>query len=450
MLKNMLLVAIRNFKRDKWYSLLNILGLMIGITFSLFLIFYIKDELSYDLYNKKIDRIMRINAYIKEPEKPTMKWSNTQAPLASTLKKDFPEVEESTRFIGQGKMMFKNGDLRFYEEKVFFSDSTVFRIFTYPFIEGDPRTALVAPNSMVLTQSEAVKYFGKGGSIVGRSLQNDKGDVYKITGVVKDVPKNSHLIFNMLISANSLPKGNEGNWGGFYLFTYVLLSPNTSAAVFEKKLLPMYDKYMTSIFAQYKIKIHYGVQPVKDIHLHSDMEGEPEELGSISYIYIFASVALFMLLIACINYMNLTTARSARRAKEIGIRKVTGSTKGQLVAQFLLESTLTALLALLLSLGLIALFLPTFNLLSGKFISFSSLLEPGTFGILLAIVVFVGLVGGSYPALYLSKFNPVSILKGSLSKSSSNSTLRRVLVVIQFSISIIIRICTWVVYVQLN
>ncbi|MEP6844756.1 MAG: FtsX-like permease family protein, partial [Panacibacter sp.] len=213
---------------------------------------------------------------------------------------------------------------------------------------------------------------------------------------------------------------------------------------------PMYDKYMASIFAQFNIKIRYGVQPITAIHLHSQMANEPEELGSISYIYIFSAVALFMLIIACINYMNLTTARSARRAKEIGIRKVTGSSKGQLVAQFLIESTLTAVFALLLSLGLIALLLSTFNSLSGKFITFSSLLEPGTFLILLAIILFVGLVGGSYPAFYLSKFNPVNILKGSLSKSSSNSTLRRILVVVQFSISMIMLICTWVVYGQLK
>lgn len=450
MIKNLLLVAIRNFKRDKWYSLLNILGLMIGITFSLFLIFYIKDELSYDKYNKKADRIFRINSYIKEQDKETMPWAITQVPLAPALKKDFPEVEEAVRFIGRGQQVFKNGDLHFYENKVFFSDSNLFRVFTYPFIEGDPQTALVAPHSMVLTQSVAEKYFGKGKSFVGKSLQNDKGDVYKITGVVKDIPKNSHLIFDVLISASTLPKGNPGDWGSFNIFTYVLLSPNTNAAAFEKKLLPMYDKYMASIFAQYKIKIHYGVMPITAIHLHSDLSNEPEETGSMSYIYIFSSVALFMLMIACINYMNLTTARSARRAKEIGIRKVTGSTKPLLIAQFLIESTLTAVLALLLSLGLISLFLPTFNLLSGKFISFGSLLEPGTFGILLAIILFVGLVGGSYPAFYLSKFNPVDILKGSLSKGSSNSTLRRILVVVQFTISMVMLICTWVVYGQLT
>jgi len=450
MFKNLLLVALRNFRRDTWYSLLNILGLTIGITFSLFLIFYIKDELNYDRYHKNADRIFRITSYIKEPEKDTMKWAITQYPLGPTLQKDFPEVEQVTRFVNDGRQLFKNGDLRLYEDKVFFTDSSVFKIFTYDFIEGSPQAALVAPNSMVLTQSVAEKYFGHKNDLVGKSLLNDKGDIYKITAVIKDVPRNSHLIFNVLISASTLPKNFADSWGSFNFFTYVLLKPNTTAGTFQQKLAPMYDKYMASIFAQYKIKIRYGVQPITAIHLHSDMANEPEELGSISYIYIFAAVALFMLVIACINYMNLTTARSARRAKEIGIRKVTGSSKGQLVAQFLVESTLITLMALLLSMGLIALLLPTFNTLSGKFISFSSLLEPGTFIILLAIVLFVGLLGGSYPAFYLSKFNPVNILKGSLSKGSSNANLRRVLVVVQFSISMIMLICTWIVYGQLK
>ncbi len=346
--------------------------------------------------------------------------------------------------------MYKNGDLRFYEDKVYFADSNVFRVFTHQFIEGDPKTAMIAPKSIVLTQSVAEKFFGPGKSVVGKSLQNDKGDVFKITAVVKDVPKNSHIIFNVLISSSTLPKDFGGNWGGFGIYTYALLKPGSDAAVLEKKLLPLYQKYMAPIFAQFNIKIHYGVQKVTDIHLHSDMTIEPEDLGSISYVYIFASVALFMLLIACINYMNLTTARSARRAKEIGIRKVTGSSKSQLVAQFLIESVLTAVFALIISIGLIAILLPTFNLLSGKFISFGSLLEPGTLVILLGVILFVGLVGGSYPAFYLSKFNPVDILKGSLSKSSSNATLRRILVVVQFSISMIMLICTWVVYGQLQ
>ena len=452
MLKNLLLVALRNFKRDKWYSLLNILGLTIGITFGLLLIFYIKDELSYDHYNEKLDRIYRISSYIKEPEKDTMKWAATQNPLGPTLKRTYPEVEESVRFVGSGKTMFQLDNVKQYIEKVYYVDSNVFRVFTYPFVEGDPRTALGAPKSIVLTESVAKEYFGKTTGVVGKSLRNEKGEVFAITGVIKDVPMNSHLRFNLLISLSTLgPDFNsDRGWGGFGIFTYVLLKPNVDGPTFQKKLLPMYDKYMARIFAQYNIKIHYVVQPVSAIHLHSEFQGEPEDLGNMSYVYIFATVALFMLLIACINYMNLATARSARRAKEIGIRKVTGSTKSQLVSQFLIESMLTAVFALVISAGCIVLLLPLFNSLSGKSISLSSLAEPGTFVILLAVILFVGFIGGSYPAFYLSRFNPVHVLKGNLSKGSSNVALRRVLVVLQFSISMIMITCTWVVYSQLS
>jgi putative ABC transport system permease protein len=450
MIKNLFLVAIRNFRRDKWYSLLNILGLTIGIAFSLFLIFYIKDELSYDRYNEKADRIYRVNANIKEPDKDTMRWAVTPFPMGPALSKDYPEVEEAVRFISNGKTLYKNGELRLYEDKVFFADSNLFRVFTYRFIEGNPQKALVAPNSMVLTNSVAEKFFGKDKPYVGKTLENANGDVYKITAVIGDVPRNSHIRFNIVISRSSLPADFANNWGGFGFYTYVLLKPNTSATSFEKKLLPVYDKYLASIFSQFNIRMRFSVQPITSIHLHSEMNNEPEELGSTSYIYIFSAVAFFMLLIACINYMNLTTARSARRSKEIGIRKVTGSSQLQLIAQFLIESTLAAVFSLLLSIAAIALLLPTFNSLSGKFISFNTLLESRTILIMLAVVIFAGLVGGSYPAFYLSKFNPINVLKGSLSKGSSNVTLRRSLVVIQFSISMIMLICTWVVYGQLK
>jgi putative ABC transport system permease protein len=449
MIKNLLLVALRNFKRDKWYSVLNLLGLTIGITFSIFLIFYVRDELSFDRYNQKADRIYRIDGFIEEAGKPPFKVAYSQTPLAPTLRRDYPEVEEAMRFMPAGKNMYKHGDLHLYEDKVYFADSNVFRVFTFPFIQGDPRTALNDPKTIVLTQSTAEKFFGSASAALGQPLENASGDVFKITGVVKDVPANSHIRFNMLISANTLPR-NDNNWGNFNVYNYVLLKPHTDPAAFEKKLLPMYDKYMASIFRQVNVKIHYMVHPITWIHLHSDMQLEPEELGSMSYVYIFSAVAFFMLIIACINYMNLTTARSARRAKEIGIRKVTGSTQPQLIAQFLLESTLTAVLGLVLSIGLIALLLPTFNLLSGKSIPFSTILQPGTLGILLAIVVFVGLLGGSYPALYLSNFDPIHILKGNLAKSSSNVVLRRVLVVTQFSVAMVMLICTIVVYNQLN
>ena len=453
MIKNLLKIALRNFKKDKWYSLLNILGLTIGITFSLFLIFYIKDELSYDRYHEKADRIHRIVSYIQEKDKNT-NWTITQAPLAQTLKKDFPEVEESARLMNRERTLFKNGENNFYETKIYYADSTVFKIFSHKFLEGDAANALNAPGNIVISKSVAEKYFGKNTRALGKELRTVY-DVYKVTGVIEDVPRNSHVRYDMLISMSTFFKNNQGqngqdNWGNFFVFTYVLLKPGTSANAFEKKLLPMYDKYMAPIFAQFNIKMQYGVQPITEIHLHSKLEQEPEELGSMSYIWIFSAVAFFMLLIACINYMNLTTARSARRAKEIGIRKVTGSTKKQLILQFLSESLLTAFVAVLLSVVLILLLLSAFNSVSGKEFTVFTVLQPSNILLLLGIALFTGLLGGSYPAFYLSSFKPVSILKGALSKASGNVNLRRTLVVLQFSISMIMLICTWVVYSQLS
>jgi putative ABC transport system permease protein len=449
MFKNLLTVALRNFQRDKWYSLLNILGLTIGITFSIFLIFYVREELSYDRFHEKADHIYRVEGFVQEVDKDPLKIAYTQTPFAAAVQKDYPEVQEAVRFIGAGRNMYKKGDLHLYQDKVFYADSNLFRVFTFPFIQGDPRTALQAPNSMVLTEETAIKFFGNTTGVIGQTLQTANGDNFKITGILKNVPLNSHIRFNMLLSASTLPRGDD-NWGNFNVYTYVLLNPNADPAAFEKKLLPMYDKYMAQIFKPVNVKIHYLVHPISWIHLHSDLQLEPEDLGSVSYVYIFSAVAFFMLIIACINYMNLTTARSARRAKEIGIRKVTGSTRPQLIAQFLLESTLTAVLALLLSIGLVALLLPVFNALAGKSIALSTMLQPGMLGLLLAMILFVGFLGGSYPALYLAKFDPIHILKGNLSKSSSNTTLRQILVVTQFSIAMIMLICTLVVYNQLN
>lgn len=315
-----------------------------------------------------------------------------------------------------------------------------------------PPNALNAPSSIVISKTLAEKYFGKKTPAVGKTLKTVY-DVYKVTAVIGDVPKNSHIRFDMLISASTLLKGNQNgqdNWGSFNNFTYVLLKPGTNPEAFNKKLLPLYDKYMAPIFAKFNVKMQYGVQPITSIHLHSDLEQEPEELGSMSYIWIFSAVAFFMLLIACINYMNLTTARSARRAKEIGIRKVTGSSRKQLIFQFLSESLLTAFVAVLLSVILMSILLPVFNSLSGKAFTMQTLLQPLNILLLLAIALFTGLVGGSYPALYLSGFKPVSVLKGALSKASGNVNLRRTLVVLQFSISMIMLICTWIVYSQLS
>ncbi len=310
------------------------------------------------------------------------------------------------RLVGDDKTMYQAGEQRLYEEKIFYTDSNFFRVFDYTFLEGSPATALEAPRSMVLTEATAKKFFGKTNGLVGQTMKNAAGEVFTITGVLKQPLTSAHILFNMLLSVSTLPKDFSNNWGSFGFYNYVLLKPHTSAAAFEKKLLPMYAKYMASIFDQYHINIRYTVQPITAIHLRSDYAGEPEELGSMSYIYIFSAVALFMLIIACINYMNLATARSARRAREIGIRKVAGSSQAQLVIQFLVESTVTALLALLLSILAMALLLPTFNQLSGKNITFWTLFQPGTVLILLGVMAFCSIVGGSYPGFYLSRFTP--------------------------------------------
>ena len=447
MIKNLFLIALRNFKKDKWYSLLNILGLTIGITFSLFLIFYIRDELSYDRFNKNVDRIYRVNSYIQERDKNT-NWTITQFPLAPTLKKDFPEVEEAVRFSPRERTLFKNGNNNFYETKIYYVDSNVFKIFTVKFLEGNACMPYIEPNSIVISKTLAEKYFGKNTQAVGKTLRTVY-DLYKVTGVIEDIPQNSHIRFDMLISMSSVKNHGGENWGNFNYYTYVLLKPGARADGFNKKLVQVYKKNVEPIFSQFNVKMHYDVQPITDIHLHSQLEREPEELGSMSYIWIFSAVAFFMLLIACINYMNLTTARSARRAKEIGIRKVTGSSKKQLVLQFLGESVITAFVAVLLSFIMVVLLLSAFNSISGKAFTIRTLLQPFNILLMLGIGLFTGLVGGSYPAFYLSSFKPVSVLKGSLSKASGNVNLRRTLVVLQFSISMIMLICTWVVYTQL-
>ena len=447
MIKNLFLIAVRNFRKDKWYNLLNILGLTIGISFSLFLIFYIRDELNYDRYNLKADRIYRIVSYIQERDKNT-NWTLTQFPLGPTLKKDFPEVEEAVRFAPRERTLFKNGNNNYYETRLYYADSNIFRIFTIKFVEGNAN-ALNQPNSIVISRSLAEKYFGKNVSAVGKTLRTVY-DLYKVTGVFEDIPRNSHLRYDMLISMSSLKNNGGENWGNFNYFTYVLLKPGARAQNLNKKLEQIYHKNVEPIFSQFNVKMRYDVQPITEIHLHSRLEREPEELGSMSYIWIFSAVAFFMLLIACINYMNLTTARSARRAKEIGIRKVTGSSRRQLILQFLSESVLTAFVAVLLSSVLVILLLPVFNSLSGKSFNLQTLLQPFNIFLLLGIGLFTGLAGGSYPAFYLSGFRPVSVLKGALSKASGNVSLRRTLVVLQFSISMIMLICTWVVYSQLS
>jgi putative ABC transport system permease protein len=444
MLRNYLVLAFRNLIKDKFYSLINILGLTIGVTCGMLLFLYVADELSYDRYHTKAAQIYRIVSYIREPDKIN-KWTSTQPPLAKTLKQDYPFVESYVRFFGMGRMMFRKGESRFYEEDIYASDSTVFDIFTHKFIEGDPKIALDAPRSIVLTKKVAKRFFGDA-SALGQVLSTNDSTAYKVTGVIEDVPKNSHFTFNALVSLDGNQRNADG-WGGFYINSYLLLSKNADVKKLEAGFPQLYEKYMSSIFKKMGIHITYQMQPLTSIHLYSKFDGESN--GDIGYVYTFSAIAFFMLLIASINYMNLATAQSARRAKEVGLRKVMGSMKSALVAQFLTESVLITLISLFTSFILVAALLSFFNTVSGKEIGYMELLSPQFLLIGLVIVVFTGLVSGSYPAFYLSAFEPAAVLKGSF-KGKGGGFFRKALVVTQFSISLVMLICTWIVYQQLN
>lgn len=449
MFKNLFKIALRNIFKDKVYSAINILGLTIGITCSMFLFMYILDELSYDRYHTNANNVYRIVSNIKEPDN-AFTWAVAQVPMAQELRNNYPEVTNAVRFYGTGRTLYKNGDKQFNEEEFFLTDSTVFDMFTYDFIAGDMNTALDNPFSIVLTESIAKKYFGGATEALSQSLQNQRNEEYKITGVIKDVPYNSHFRFDALISRSTQQGSDGGSWGNFGVFTYIQLPEGYDLSKMYASLDKIVKERVNPIFEQYNIKISYELQRITDIHLHSKIQDEAEEGGDISVIYIFGAVSAFMLIIACINYMNLATARSANRAKEVGVRKVMGSQRKQLIMQFITESVVLTMIALILSVILIYALLPSFNGLANKHLPFFYILQAPVILTLLGVTIFSGVIGGSYPAFYLSGFNPVSVLKGKLATRGGSVIFRRILVVLQFSISIFMLISTLVVFDQLT
>jgi|JI7StandDraft_1071085.scaffolds.fasta_scaffold00844_9 putative ABC transport system permease protein len=449
MLKNLFKIALRNIFKDKVYSAINILGLTIGITCSMFLFMYILDELSYDRYHANANNIYRIVSNIKEPDN-AFTWAIAQVPMAQELRNNYPEVKNAVRFYGTGRTLYKNGDKQFNEEQFFLTDSTVFDMFTYEFIAGDMSTALDNPFSIVLTETIARKYFATPAEALGQSLQNKENEEFKITGVIKDVPYNSHFRFDALISRSSQQGSDGGSWGNFGVYTYIQLPEGYDLSKMYASFDKIVKERVNPIFEQFGIKVAYELQRIPDIHLHSKIQDEAEEGGDISYIYIFGAVSAFMLIIACINYMNLATARSANRAKEVGVRKVMGSQRKQLITQFITESVVLTLIALALSIVLIYALLPSFNSLANKHLPFAYVLQAPVILSLLGITFFAGVVGGSYPAFYLSGFNPVNVLKGKLAARGGSVFFRRALVVLQFSISIFMLISTLVVFDQLS
>lgn len=451
MLSSYLTIALRNFRRQPTYTLLNIIGLTIGIAAALLILLFITAESSYDVYHEKADRVYRVSSDITEPD-DAFRWASTQTPLAMQLKTDYPEVEQYVRFIPNGRTNLQYKDNFFFEEKVFLVDSTVMDVFSFDFTKGEASTALKEPNSIALSETVAKRIFGNNNPM-GEVLITPSGRNYNVTGVYKDMPDYSHLIANALISANTIPRlGNPtaGAWGGFNLFTYVLLKEDADPAAFAAKLPDIVENHVAVIFDEYNIKVKYELIPLTDIHLKSDFEGEPEPLGEIGFLYIFGAVALFMILIACINYMNLATARATKRAMEVGVRKVLGSERKQLIAQFMTESLLFTLIAIVLSFLLVILILPLFNATFDLALNRSLLFSKSILFGALGLIGLTGILAGSYPAFYLSAFQPIAVLKGQLSRGSGNPILRKVLVSTQFAITLFMIIGTGIIYDQME
>ncbi len=446
MILNQIKFAIRNITKDLGYSLINILGLTIGITSTLFLLIYVFDELSYDKYHENHQQIYRVSSHITESDDDFV-WNVAQIPFATQVKQDYPEVENAIRFQGIGRSLFEYGEKQFYDSDVNFVDSTVFEVFTYPMISGDPETSLDEPNSIVLTESFAKRLFADEDPM-GKIITNENRTL-KVTGVIKDVPQNSHFRFSALMSWNTLESRRQ-SWGNFGLFTYLKLKEGTDVVAFDKKLEEMYPKFMAEIFENVGVHIDYILQPLTDIHLYPISEGETEASGDIRFVKIFFIIAVFLLVIAGINYMNLTTARSVKRSREVGIRKVAGAHQGMLIRQFLTESVVLTIFSLIISVGLCFIFLPNFNLISGKSLDFSFFTRSSFLLSITSVIIILGILSGIYPAFFLSRFKPINALKGKQSKGSGHGLLRKGLVVLQFAISLSMIISTMVVYEQIS
>lgn len=463
MIRNYLKVAVRNLWRNKSFSIINITGLATGICCFILITLYVIDELSYDRYNRNASRIYRVNADIKFGGAET-KYPFSSDMLGQTFKKDFPEVENYTRiYNSSGSKLIKKGSQFITEKKVAHADSTFFNLFDLPAVTGNTHTALNEPNTVVITEATAQKYFGSN-DVIGKIIETNDNNrtLYKVTAVIKNIPGNTHFNFDFIFSIKNV----NYQWGQYLshnFHTYLLLRDGTDPNSFSKKSFPYYmDKYVLpeakqylqisslSEFEQSGNKLVYSIIPVADIHLYSNRPYELTPGGNIQYVYIFSAVALFILLIACINFMNLTTARSASRAKEVGIRKVLGTERKDLVTQFLSESTVMAAISCILAIGLAYLIMPLFNEVAGKTMNVSSLFHPAFLPILLLLPLAVGLMAGSYPAFFLSAFRPIEVLKGKLKLGTKSGGLRSTLVVFQFATSIILIIGTIVIYNQLH
>jgi len=460
MFKNNVKIALRNLLKYKFYSFLNLTGLAIGIAICLLILLFVQDELNYDKYNDKADRIYRVIADFKLGGNNLVS-PQLGPPSAQAILNDYPEVENVVRVREAGVWFIKYGDKTFKENNVLEADSTFFEIFTIPLLAGNPEEVLNKPNTIVLSKTTAEKYFGNENP-VEKVLRLDNREDYIITGVFQDIPSNSHFHADFIKSLKIRNDGSSEYWlSRMNYITYILLQENYDPKNLEAKFPAMTEKYIGPEILQFLgksmedfrkdgSKAGFYLQPLTDIHLYSDLSGELEPNGDIKYVYIFSAIAVFILLIACINFMNLSTARSAGRAKEVGIKKVLGSERKDLIKQFLTESIIMSLISSLLALCLIQLLIPYFNILSGKQLEISYLTNPQFLIGIIVLTLFIGILAGSYPALFISSFKPVAVLKGKLRSGAKSGWLRSSMVVFQFSSSIIMIIATTVVFNQLS
>lgn len=459
MLTNYLRIAFRALLRSKFFSLINIFGLAIGICSFLLIIFFVQDELSYDQHIPHAQRVYRMDmsGRFGGNEFNIAVVSGAQGPQ---MKQDFPEIEDYVRFRTRGYFLVKYGENTWKEESVSYADANVFDFFGIKLLAGDPATALTEPKTLVITQEVADKIFGNEDP-VGKVVKISNDQDYKITGVMEKLPHNTHFHFDIFASMETLDEAKNAIWLSQNFQTYFRLVEGASVTALEAKFPDMVEKYIgpelqrfmgasMDDFREAGNNIGYYMTPVTDIHLHSQIEAQLGPAGDVKYVYIFSAVAAFILIIACVNFMNLSTARSANRAKEVGIRKVMGAYRRLLVSQFLLESLIITSVAFVLAIGMLMLTLPAFNELTGKAFSLGILITPTMAISLVSILLFVGLLAGSYPAFFLSAFQPASVLKGKLNIGMKSGALRSVLVVFQFAISIFLVVGTLTVFDQLQ
>ena len=457
MIRNYIITAWRNILKDKFYTFLNITGLAIGLIASIYIFLYIIDELTYDRSHVNYKRIYRLESHFVISGKED-NFAVTQIPLAPTLKDDYPEIEEYVRLAPIGTLFFKVGEHEFQEDSLMFCDSTIFHVFTHPFIAGDPENALNKPYTIVLTETLSKKLFGSENPI-GQVLKTIDGDIYEVTGVIKDLPENIHMRFSGLLSGATYremvgsERFNDRSANAFWnvgIYSYILLKEGVDIQSVLDKSPQFYDKYMKSLGDQINASFTLKAKALAKVHHYSSDLGYDQPGGNIKYVFVFALVAILILLIACINYMNLATARSAKRSKETGMRKIAGAQRKLLIRQFLVESLIIALFSTIFAIIIGRILLPYFNIIANKSLSFSVLLTPAIiFGILI-LTFLVGMISGSYPAFYLSSFDPVNTIKGKTDSNGGNGLLRKILVVFQFTISVVMITGTFIINSQLN